>query len=825
MSSVDALGFNPLAPPSLTVTVTGDAALDVREFVVHEALGELFVVELVCVSFDHDIDFDALIGEPASFRISRPGSGQSRVFSGVVRAARQLVSEPQGLSTYTLTIVPALWLLTQNRTYRIFQDTTDPDIALAIFSRWGLAPDARLTESYKPRRYRVQYAESDFAFASRLLQDAGVTFFFDTGESGGGAFMLSDAPEKSEARAPLPFVATPTQALRQDFVTRLRFTRTVAPGAYTQEDVDFRRPPSFPVRASSKGGLAVESALEVYHYNPGALLFAGGGGDGTPTADDRGAQRTDLAEGGRQTEKRLAAKRGSARRCAFGTSALDVRPGSIVSFTDHPRAEFGSGQSFLVVSSHMHGSSNDAFLHTCEAQPTTARFRPPLATPKPKARGVESATVVGPGGAEIYSDEFGRVRVHFHWDREGSADESASCWIPVNQPWGGTSFGALNIPRIGQEVLVDFLSGDPDRPVIMGRVFTQTNPPPYELPGFKDLQTIRSESTPKLPTGTARSGMINGKTTGGGDGSGTAGPQSSPLGGGMPFSLDKIASLVGSSRLFQASSPDGSTHGWQGSELGMLDPQGNELLYMQAQKDFHKVVKNNQISVIGHAKSETIGSDNIRYVGNKEGFNVGADRTGSVSGEQLEVFQQASLKQSITAGQQWETRDAYVARSKDVRFDATETWGSEAPVHVIVSKDILKLVTEGSQIVMKPDGMVIQGDVTHLNPGSDFVAAALRGHSLNLAQLASEAQQKREDARKKAQAEAEAFDKATEDTQHRPQETGSNRRTDMNHRMAWGRRMREAGYEPNIDTYNSLVNGTHTVPDATPTTVGPSVGI
>ncbi len=136
-------------------------------------------------------------------------------------------------------------------------------------------------------------------------------------------------------------------------------------------------------------------------------------------------------------------------------------------------------------------------MHTCETRYADIDYRPALRTPKPRTHGVESATVTGPAGEEIHTDEFGRVRVHFHWDREGAADETSSCWIPVSQAWAGAGFGAISLPRVGQEVLVDFLGADPDRPIVMGRVFTTTTPPPYELPKYKMVSGMRSESYPR----------------------------------------------------------------------------------------------------------------------------------------------------------------------------------------------------------------------------------------------------------------------------------------------------------------------------------------
>ncbi len=820
-----------LVRPDLVLDIGPDVSLDVREFSVIEALSRLFVVELTCVSPDPDLDLESIVGRAGRFAIQRGESGQSRVFRGVVRTITQAEPEDKGLATYRLVIVPALWLLAQNRTYRIFQDQTDPATALSLVTAHGLSADARLAETYKPRRYRVQYAESDFAFASRLLEDAGVTYYFDTGGSGDGALVLTDKPSAGEPRAPLPFVGQPNDLLRQDFVTQVELRRAVTPGRYTQEDLDYRRPADFAVRASTASGLDVETHLELYHYNPGALLFAASAsGADTPFADDRGPQRTDLVEGGRQTEKRLAAKRGAAKRCHFATSALDVRPGSVVSFLDHPHAELGPGRRFLVVAATLRGTATGAWSHRCEAQPVEAPFRPALVTPRPRANGVESATVVGPAGEEIHTDELGRARVHFHWDREGSFDASASCWIPVNQPWAGRSFGALNIPRIGQEVLVDFLGADPDRPVILGRVFTHQNPVPYDLPRFQDLQGFRSESTPKLPAGVARSGMLGGKTAGGGDGAGTAGPQSSPLGGGMPLSLADIAKALGGSRFFQGGSPDQTTHLWQGSELTMHDTQGAERVYMQAQKDLHKVVKNHHVEVVGHSKSEKIGTDNVRQVENSESFVVGSDRTGLVGGEQREVVQLAAYHQTVEGGHQFEAATSFSSRSTDHTFVTEETFGSQAPMQAFASRDLMKFTCGDSMLLLKPEGIVIQGAVTHLDPGDAFVAALLQGHSMLSAKLFAETAAVRDAERKRAAEIRDAFDNTTalynhlpENGQYEPNGTAFQTLDDL-HYQAWRDDLGGLKPPPTIEEYRRLITGDFEVPPVlTPSPVTPAV--
>ncbi len=730
-------------PPTLRLEVESGAALDVREFHLDERFGALFAVDLVCVAADPDVDFDAMLGKAARFSIERGFPETDRLWAGVVQNVAQRQIEADGLSTYSLRIVPELWLLTQTRKYRAFQQVSDPDIALRILTSWSIEPVVRLSSSYKERRYRVQYGESDYTFLCRMLEDAGVSFWFDTTVAGESKLILDDAPQAAQARTALPYVSKPNPSTLYDYATQVEIARAFRPGRYVQEDLDYRRPPTESLSAEASGGTAAELALERYHYRPGAFSFKAQGGD-TPHADDRGAQRTDLGTGGAQVQKRLAAKRATARTATFVTSAIDVRPGVVVPIEQHTKSELASP--ILITASTLSGTSNGRWSYQCSGTFADSPYHPPVATPKPATRGVESATVVGPSGQEIHTDEFGRIRVQFHWDRYGNRSEESSLWIPVNQPWGGASFGAINIPRIGQEVLVDFLGADPDRPVVMGRVFTKTNPPPYKLPQFKDVQGIRSESTPKLPAGTTRSGMLGGKTAGGGDGSGSAGPQSSPLGGGMPMAMDVIGKLLNGSPFFQALSPNSQTHDWQGSELTMHDLQGQEQMYLQAQKNFNKVVKNDQRGVIGNVRSTHIGTDYIRDVGNKEAFQIGSDRFGKVGGEERVTVKGDVVQVAMTEGQNFISEQTNGSHAKYTIFEAQEGVSTEAKRNYIKGEKSLILMCGDSVIIMFPNAIVIDATDILINPGSGVAQAIANGKTI---------QQHKEEMAAKAKAEQE----------------------------------------------------------------------
>jgi type VI secretion system secreted protein VgrG len=388
---------------------TGDG-IDVRHFQVSERMSSLFEVRLVAVSENPDIDFEAVIGQPMSFVAH---GAEARSWVGLCSDLRQVRVEENHLSTYELTLVPTLWLATQRRNFRMFQHLSELDIALQLLGEWGVTPTQRLTGQYKKRKYRLQYGETDYAFICRMLEDAGVSFYFDNlGESG---LVLDDGPQSNAARAPIVFFDRPNEG-SIEYVTEVRVARRLRPGKYTVRDHDYRRPATYDLVSSAAGGRPVEEKLERFHYVPGAFLYESQKGESTPYADDQGKYRADEPEGEALAQRRLEAQRTSAREVTFKTNALDLAPGTVLSFLDHPKSELGATRRLLVVESTLTGDVPGQWLHACTAVSGDDRYRPALITPKPRAQGVESATVVGPPGQEIHVDEFGRVRVQFHWN-------------------------------------------------------------------------------------------------------------------------------------------------------------------------------------------------------------------------------------------------------------------------------------------------------------------------------------------------------------------------------------------------------------------------
>jgi len=565
---------------NLSCSVNSKDPLDIRHFHVRERISKLFTVNLVVVTSNHNIDFDKVIGHPARFTMHH--DTHERFWSGICSSLEQVAAEEEkNLSTYELTIVPALWFATQRRNYRMFQQISEPDIALKLLEEWEIKPEVKLTATYKKRKYRVQYGESDLTFMSRMLEDAGICFYFKQHE-GETKMVLSDAPQSNEIRGKdLPFFDDVT-TVKGECVTNVRLGKQVRPGKYTMRDHDYRRPANYKLVASHEAAsVDPEKKLERFHYTPGAFLFGTDKGEDTPHADDRGKARTDEREGQTLAQKRLEAKRSNACVITFDTNAPDLSAGSVMKMAGHPRDDLK--KPLLIVEVKHSGTPLGEWSHQCEARSAEAAFRPPLVTKKPKVSGVESATVVGPAGEEIHTDEFGRVRVHFHWDRESQMDEKSSCWIHVSQPWGGAGFGGVNLPRVGQEVLVDFLGGDPDRPIITGRVYTNLQKVPYKLPGSKTQSGWKSES--------------------------------SPGGGGF-------------------------------NEIRFEDAKGEEHVFIRAEKDLKKVVQNNEDVTIGNNRTKLVnandaltvlknrtkmvqGSEQVK-VGQSQGVAVGLHRATQV---------------------------------------------------------------------------------------------------------------------------------------------------------------------------------------------------
>lgn len=488
---------------------SGEGTLSVRRFSVTESLSGMFTVSIEARSPNEDIDLESIVGKPALFRIVSGlawAHTDSRVWTGVVSEMELTRVEPSGLSTYELKIVPRMWLMTQRTNYRMFQHRSIPEIVRALLDEWRVRHEARIEEERYPRlELRTQYGESDYAFVARLLEEAGITFYFEDEVIDGSKLVLSDAPHKNEARGggPIRFLddAGLAQAAEHEYLTEVRVGNRVRPGKLTIRDFDFRRP-GFALFGEAKVESPDDPGLEEYRYLPGAFLHEAPRDAPrsveTPAADDRGALRHHQATGHLLAGQRLEGHRSSKRVVHFRTNAMDLSPGTVFAMAGHARKDLAADRELLVSSLSIEGVVNEE--HTIRGTAAYAElpYRPLAGAPKPKIFGVQSAVVVGPAREPVHTDEYGRVRVQFHWDREGRHDENSSVWIRVSQAWAGAGYGMINLPRVGNEVLVAFIEGDPDNPIIVGRVFNGAQQVPYKLPEANLMSAWKSDSNSNI---------------------------------------------------------------------------------------------------------------------------------------------------------------------------------------------------------------------------------------------------------------------------------------------------------------------------------------
>ncbi len=484
---------------NMVLTLATGEECTVRRFAVHEALSQPFEVNLVVESESWTIELEPNVGQKAQFQLTNMAKKeQVRIWAGVCSHLAQLQAEPNGNSTYLVRVVPKLWLLSQRRGHRIFQRKTLPDIVQEVLGEWKIQPQLALTNEYLKHDYVVQYGETDLAFVSRLLERAGITYYFDFAGMK-CALVLSDAPHLAPARGPaIPWSDKPQESALAEWVSRVVVSYAVRPGHYAIRDFDFRRKPDFELIGKAEPAPAPENFYERYHYEPGEMkrLDPPDGAGSWPAHDDKGKVRPSLKEGERMAKERLRGERFGRRAIGFETNCSDLAPGIVMSIDDHPRSDLKPGDKLLVSSTRLEGVVGQKWTFTSEAVLADEPYHPPMVTPRPTIDGVQSAIVVGPPGEEIYTDEFGRVRVQFHWDRDGKYDDNSSCWMRVSQDWAGAGFGSVLIPRVGQEVLVAFLDGNPDEPMVVGRVYNAKLKVPYKLPDFKTRSGWKSDSTP-----------------------------------------------------------------------------------------------------------------------------------------------------------------------------------------------------------------------------------------------------------------------------------------------------------------------------------------
>lgn len=548
----------------------GKDVLHLAGFNAVEGVSELFEFRVDVICEDHSLDFNKLLGVHCTVTVeSFEKPGQERYFDGVVTEARWLGMQDDAY-LYELVLRPWFWLLDKTNDCQIFAEMTIEDIIRKVFSDHGFG-DFRmnLSENYPTLEHCVQYRESAFAFVSRLMEKFGVFYYFQH-EMGKHTLVLCDAVSSLE---PLPnrpanvgyIPAESGEFPEADHLNKWSAERQFQTGKAEYNDFDYLRP-STDLRGRSEASENYErSDFELYDY-PG--------------------EYTETSDGEKLAKVALENRQAQDHRFRATGNVANVTPGYTFNLEDHPQSD--QNRSYMVIRARHSivdesyrsgdgGSSQSKYQGAYEFQFNDRPYRAEFKTPKPFVRGPQTATVVGPSGEEIHTDEHGRVKVHFHWDRYSPYDETASCWVRVGQVAAGKSWGAIMIPRIGHEVIVEFLEGNPDRPIIIGSVYNGEIKVPYDLPGNKTISGYKSNS--------------------------------SKGGGGY-------------------------------NELIFEDKKGEELVRGHAEKDLEFTIKNDETRDVGNDVTETIGNNMTVDVGSTVTFTAGTKIELKVGSNSIVIDQQ-----------------------------------------------------------------------------------------------------------------------------------------------------------------------------------------
>src|SRR5882757_7765403 len=601
-------------------SVLGPDQLLIKDATVREELGRLSMMDLDLLSPDENLALDDLLGRGFSLELVLDGD-KSRFFHGIVAECSQ-TGRLGRYARYSARVVPWLWLLTRTSDCRIFQQKSVPDIIKAVFREHGTSDfKDSLSGSYSPRDYCVQYMETDFDFVSRLMEEEGIYYFFKH-EQDKDTLVLCDSAGAHHATPGCEKVAyyppSDNVVREEDIINHWLLSHSMQSGKLTHTDFDFIKPRTSLLAQAATAGTYPKSDAEVFAY-PGGYLVVG---DGTNYA-----------------KRRLEALQQQHERVVGSGNVRALAVGGLFTLENYPRED--QNREYLVVATVHHFGGTDyesGVSHgmadvtvSFDAVPSKQPYRSPLTTRRARVAGPQTAIVVGPGGEEIYTDKYGRVKVQFHWDRVGKRDENSSCWVRVSQAWAGKNWGSIHIPRIGQEVIVSFLEGDPDRPIITGRVYNAAEMPPYDLPANQTQSGIKSRSSK----------------------------------GGSPANFN---------------------------ELRFEDKMGSELLTIHAEKDQEISVEHDEAHSVGHDRTKSIvhdettkvGHDRTETVGNNETITIGVNRTEKVGANETITI---GANRTISVGKN-ESATVALMRTHTVGINEAITVGAAQEIAVGAAQTI-----------------------------------------------------------------------------------------------------------------------------------------
>lgn len=500
-------------------TPLGKDYLLIKKLDIKEEISELFEIKAeLLYDEEEDSDFqmtpikiNQILGQTVSISLIQP-DGIERVFTGMVNRLSQ-IGRDREYTAYEATIVPHIWKLTQNSQSRIFQNKRVPDILKEVFDGYEIKLQVR--GEYKPRNYCVQYQETDFDFASRLMEEEGIYYYFEHTNETLKMVLRDDfnKPENCPNKSEIPMYVEDLDADDhwESAIKTIQTNYTLQTGKITVWDYNFQlTKKTLDKEILSAIDVGGNQELEVYTFPSGyARKYDGIDKSG----GEQPANLNDVFPDIDKTAKNRLAALDSQYKVLKGTSdCASLTPGYRFQLKNHPNKEINTQYIILSVEQTVDqiGSYRASIGRNAEKEESAYKntftcipqgsgqpeFRPPLKTAKPIMHGSQTAIVVGPAGEEIFTDKYGRVKVHFHWDRTRKFNPDSSCWVRVAREIAGNKWGSMHIPRIGQEVIVDFIEGDPDQPIITGSVYNPETMPHYELPKYKTLTYFKTRTSP-----------------------------------------------------------------------------------------------------------------------------------------------------------------------------------------------------------------------------------------------------------------------------------------------------------------------------------------
>lgn len=450
-----------------------DGTLIFRSLNGEEELSTLFEFDVDMLSESHSLDLKQLLSEPLTLSIDLGLQGTRYLNGQVIRC--KLIGRASATSRYYVyraVVRPWLWYLTQTSDSKIFQEKSVPDVIREVLADYEFPAEFKLTGSYRTWEYCVQYQETDFAFISRLMEHEGIYYWFRH-EDGKHVLVLTDDIAQHDpfpGLDSLPYIG-PDRVVQPDkeHISRWEPVEQVTPGKFATVDYDFKKPAASLDALRSNPGTYSNGDLEVYEWMGGY---------------------TEPDQGERYSQVRLEALQAQQSQATGHSNARALAPGRLLTLFNHPRQV--ENREYLIQKVVYHVQESDyssaeggesQFEVDFAAIPASVPFRPERKTPLPRTHGPQTARVVGKSGEQIWTDRYGCVKVQFRWDRYGQTNENSSCWVRVSSPWAGGGFGGIQLPRVDDEVIVDFIGGHPDRPIVVGRVYNASNMPPWDLPG------------------------------------------------------------------------------------------------------------------------------------------------------------------------------------------------------------------------------------------------------------------------------------------------------------------------------------------------------